>query len=80
VDFQLPTPVSLGVGYYWLGLHSGDTHVVARFAWAARANSRLYNADAFADGASSPFGGQRTRDNEEISIHAFGEFTSSGAN
>ncbi len=73
VDFVLPTPVSLGGGYYWLGLHSGEDHGIARFGFNERPNSRIYNIDNYTDGASNPFVGGRTfSDNLEIAIHAIG--------
>ena len=67
-----PTPISLGPGNYWLGLHSGPTHAVARYAWSTRANARRYNIDTYSDGPSNPFGGGRFSDDQEISIFAFG--------
>ena len=72
VDLTFATPFSLGPGNYWLGLHSGTDHAVARYAWGTRTNARRYNIDTYTDGPSNPFGGGRFTDNQEISIFAYG--------
>ena len=63
----------LGAGVYWLGIQSGPNNGVARFAWNSKPNSRHYNIDLFADGASDPFG-ISFRDNQEMSIFAAGNY------
>jgi hypothetical protein len=72
VDLTFTTPFSLGPGNYWLGLHSGNDHAVARYAWGTRANARRYNIDTYSDGPSNPFGGGRFADSQEIAIFAYG--------
>jgi DNA-binding beta-propeller fold protein YncE len=72
VDFALSEPVELGVGYYLLGIHSGNGQRVARFSWTSKPSSRIYNGDLFADGASDPFGSRRITDDQEIAIQAVG--------
>jgi hypothetical protein len=78
VDFELPTPVSLDPGYYWLGLHSGATHGVARFGWNFGTQIRVYNIDWFADGASNPFGGNTFQDDQVITMYAVGHREAGG--
>ena len=75
VDLPLSSPLTLGPGYYWLGLHSGPAHGVARYAWdASSPGSRRYNIDSYAGGASDPFGTASTfSDNQRVSIHAMGD-------
>jgi hypothetical protein len=73
VDFYMPFPPRLQRGAYWLGLHSGATNGVARFAWDPVASSRRFNGDNFADGPSNPFG-SAALDNQQMSIFASGSY------
>jgi parallel beta-helix repeat protein len=73
VDFYLPFPPRLQPGVYWLGIHSGASGGVARFAWDPAANSRRFNIDAYSDGPSSPFGTSLI-DNQQMSIYASGSY------
>jgi parallel beta-helix repeat protein len=80
VDLPVGGSPVLQPGVYWLGLHSGATHGVARFAWSSVAGHRRYGIDAFADGASNPFGSALV-DDQQISIYASGTYdTGSGSN
>ena len=78
VDFELPTPVSLDPGYYWLGLHSGATHAIARFGWNFGTRIRVYNIDRFSDGPSNPFGGNTFQDDQVITMYAVGHKETGG--
>ena len=71
--FYLAPPANIGPGVYWLGLQSGGTNGVARFAWSAKPGSRRFNIDSFADGPSDPFGAS-TADEQQLSIYAGGSF------
>ena len=71
VDFAFSSPLSLAPGNYWLGTHSGASQQVARFFWDPRPSSRRFNLDAFADGASDPFGAGNL-DNQDMSTHLVG--------
>jgi len=73
VTMSLETPVRLTSGYYWLGLHSGGSTAVARYAATSVAKALRFNttADAFADGASSPFG-STSSDDKLMSMSAIG--------
>jgi hypothetical protein len=73
VDLYLPFPPRLQPGVYWLGIHSGDTGRVARFAWDPVAGSRWFNIDNYADGPSNPFGPSPV-DNQQMSIYASGSY------
>jgi Beta-propeller repeat len=72
VDLPLPERLTLNRGYYRLGLHTGATHGIARYAWDPVANSRRFNIDNYANGAADPFG-SASSDNQQISIHAAGD-------
>jgi hypothetical protein len=74
VDLPVPSGPVLQPGVYWLGLHSGTTHGVARFAWSPVANHRRYASDGFADGADSPVGSSLV-DDQQISIYASGTYS-----
>jgi virginiamycin B lyase len=72
VELPFSSPVRLGVHYYWLGLHSGGTQGVARYAWdPGGAAVRRFNTDLFSDGPSDPFG-PSVADNQRLSIHGVG--------
>jgi parallel beta-helix repeat protein len=71
VTLALPYRIELNPGYYWLGLHSGNTGQVARFGWKPRDNSRAFNVDNYLDGPASPFG-TSPLDNQAIAIHTIG--------
>jgi Subtilase family len=71
LNLYLPFSIDLRPGYYWLGLHTGVNHRVARYSWSSRANSRRYNIDAYADGPGTPFGSAFS-DDQSIAIHALG--------
>ncbi len=73
VNFYFPFPPRLDPGVYWLGIHSGATNGVARFAWQSKPGFRRYNIDAFGDGSSYPFGPAFLAD-EEMSIYASGSY------
>jgi hypothetical protein len=70
--YLAPIP-RLEPGVYWLGIQSGATHGVARFAWGSKPSSRWYNIDAFADSASDPYGSAFT-DDQQLSIAALGSY------
>ena len=73
VTLSFASPVRLTAGSYWLGLHSGGTGKVARYAAATVSNALRYGtvADSYSDGASSPFGGT-SLDSKQMSIVAIG--------
>jgi hypothetical protein len=73
VNFYLPYPPHLSSGVYWLGLQTGQTGGVARFAWDSVPSSRWFNIDNYADGAGSPFGASPV-DNQQMSIYASGNY------
>jgi hypothetical protein len=66
-------PVRLNPGVYWIGIHSGATGGVARFAWSPVDNSRRFNVDFYPDGPSDPFG-SAPLDNQQMSIFASGSY------
>jgi hypothetical protein len=53
---SFPAPVRLTAGAYWIGLHSGGSTVVARYAGGSVTGALRFNADAYGDGSSNPFG------------------------
>ena len=59
-----PAPVRLTAGAYWVGLHSGGTTVVARYAGDTVSGALRFNADAYGDGSASPFGAASSDDVE----------------
>jgi hypothetical protein len=73
VQFYLAPPAQLQPGVYWLGLHSGHTHGVARYAWDPQPNARRFNVDLESDGPSNPFGSSLA-DDQQISIFGFGSY------
>jgi hypothetical protein len=73
LELYLAPAIRLNPGVYWLGLHSGATGGVARFAWDPRDNSRRFNVDFFPDGPSNPFG-SAALDNQQMSIFVSGSY------
>jgi parallel beta-helix repeat protein len=71
VDFPFPYRLRLTPGHYWLALHSGASHGVARIAWTPKPDARRFNIDNYLDGPSSPFGAAAS-DEQQISIYAVG--------
>jgi hypothetical protein len=68
-DLRFASPVSLAAGNYWLGVISGGTSYVAGFRFAIVSGSRVFNANSYGSGPSSPFGSAST-DGEQMSIYA----------
>jgi hypothetical protein len=66
-----PAPVRLTAGAYWVGLHSGGSTVVARYAGGTVAGSLRFNADTYSDGSASPFGAASS-DNVEGAFQVIG--------
>ena len=60
VDFALPTPVALPAGDYWLASHqggpTGTSNTIRRYRITGGWRACKFNADAFADGPTDPFG------------------------
>ncbi len=73
VDLPVTLEPVLQPGVYWLGLHSGPAHAVARFAWTPAAGHRRYNIDDFAGGSDNPFG-TALLDGQQISVYASGTY------
>jgi hypothetical protein len=71
VSLPLAAPARLAPGTYWLGLQSGGTTAVARYAAAPAAGALRYGADAFADGPAAAFGAAST-DAKALSMFAVG--------
>lgn len=72
VTFAFPTPVRVGSGgTYWLGLHSGTTSQVARWAGMAKTDALRFNSDSYLDGATRTFGAANKAP-KEMSIQAIG--------
>jgi hypothetical protein len=67
-----PIP-KLAPGVYWIGIQSAGDGAAARFGWRLRAGGRRFNADAFADGASDPFGAA-TMDDRQLAAFAAGSY------
>ena len=76
VTLSFSSPVQLAAGSYWLGLHSGGTTGVARYAATTVSNALRFNTktDAYSDGAASTFGSTKL-DNKQMSIAAMGSGT-----
>jgi Periplasmic copper-binding protein (NosD) len=77
VTLPLPFRLELAPGHYWLGLHSGATNNVARFAWNTSQGARRFNVDNYLDGPSSPFG-PAASDEKRIAIQTIGYSRPSG--
>jgi hypothetical protein len=72
VTFTLPSSLTLNANSsYWIGLHTGTTASVARFAGASVTSALRYNNDTYSDGATSSFGTANT-DATRMSIYATG--------
>ena len=70
VAFTLSKPVVLQAGtYYWVGLHSGATGKVARYAGVSVTSALRWNTDTYSDGATPTFGAA-TADSTNMSIFA----------
>jgi hypothetical protein len=66
--------VRLAAGTYWIGLHTGGTAPVMRFAAESVSGAARFNADAYADGAAATFGAAST-DAKSLSLYAVGAWT-----
>lgn len=62
VEFPISPAVALSPGDYWLVLHAGSTSQAARRYGIAETGFERYNADAYSDGPSDPFGTTITGD------------------
>ncbi len=73
MTLKFGSPKHLTSGTYWVGLHSGGTTAVARYAATTASGALRFNnaADAFADGSASPFGAVAA-DDKRMSIAAIG--------
>jgi hypothetical protein len=61
--------VHLAAGNYWIGVITGGTGNVTGFRFDSVAQSRDFNANAFAGGPSNPFGPVSV-DSEQASLYA----------
>jgi hypothetical protein len=71
VDLYLSSAVRLNAGRHWLGLHTGSSGGVVRYAAGSRTDALRFNSDSYSDGPSSAFGSAKV-DAKEMSIHAIG--------
>ena len=55
ITLYFPSPIHVPDGAYWLGLHSGGTTAVARYAATISTSALRYNPDDYSDGPSSLF-------------------------
>ena len=70
VAFTLPKMITLQAGtYYWIGLDSGATGKVARYAGVPVTSALRWNTDTYTDGAAATFG-PATADSTNMSIFA----------
>jgi serine protease len=67
------TPIRLAAGTYWIGLHTGGTSGVMRFAATAVAGALRFNTDTYSDGAAAAFGTAST-DAKSLSVYAVGSW------
>ncbi|MDX6683500.1 MAG: hypothetical protein QOG94_3539 [Solirubrobacteraceae bacterium] len=74
VKLAFSTPVRLAAGTYWIGLHTGASHAVMRFAAQAAAGALRTNADSYDNGATTTFG-SATTDGKSLSLYATGSWT-----
>lgn len=74
IPFWLAPIPHLDPGVYWIGIQSGGVGQVARFGWRPRAGARRFNGDAFADGASDPFGAGTGVDDKQLAAFAAGSY------
>ncbi|HEY3018861.1 MAG TPA: S8 family peptidase [Solirubrobacteraceae bacterium] len=68
-DLPLASPLPLAAGRYWLGVLTGGADHVAGFRWQSVADSRVGNANGYADGPSDPFGAVGSTDDERMSLY-----------
>jgi hypothetical protein len=68
-DMPFASPVHLAAGNYWIGVITGGTGNVTGFRFDSVAQSRDFNANAFAGGPSNPFGPVSV-DSEQASLYA----------
>jgi hypothetical protein len=71
VTLKFASPVRLTAGFYALGLHSGGSTAVGRYAAVPSWGPLFYDSDAYSDGASSAFG-TASVDGKHMSIVAIG--------
>ena len=71
VTLTFPSPIRIVGGVYWLGLHSGGTSAVARYAATSSSGAMQYGSDDYSDGPSSPFGSASDAD-KAISLALLG--------
>src|SRR2546423_7628478 len=55
-ELRFPSPVTLTVGSYWIGVLTGATGKVAGFRFTKVTAARNYNANTYSSGPSNPFG------------------------
>jgi hypothetical protein len=68
-DLVFGAPVSLSAGNYFVGVLVGGTANVIRETYDVQTGIMRYNADAYADGASNPYG-TATTFNNKMSLYA----------
>ncbi len=73
VTLRFPAPVRLTAGFHWLGLHSGGSTAVGRYAATPTGfgGTLAFNPDAYGDGSGSTFG-TTSSDSKSMSIYAVG--------
>jgi len=69
-DLPFASPVRLAAGSYWLGFLAGNTTSVLKFYFDEYVGAYRTNVDAYADGASDPFGGGATAYLRNTSVYA----------
>jgi hypothetical protein len=74
LKLSFAAPVRLAAGTYWIGLHTGGTTVVMRYASQTVTGAMRMNTDAYADGAAATFGTATTYPNQ-LSLYAVGAWT-----
>jgi subtilisin family serine protease len=68
-DLPFASSPSLAAGRYWIGVLTGGATHAAGYRYATVSASRLYNANLYASGPSSPFGSAST-DSQQMSLYA----------
>jgi thermitase len=68
-DLGFATPVKLAAGNYWIGVLAGATSKVAGYRYDRVTRAGDFNANAFAAGASNPFGSAK-RGSVQASLYA----------
>lgn len=73
MTLRFPAPVRLTAGFHWLGLHSGGSTAVGRYAATPTGfgGTLAFNPDAYGDGSGSTFG-TTSSDSKSMSIYAVG--------